>query len=335
MSAPAPSDSVVDPVASNATQSGAAAAAASSTTIAPDASRREPPAPASGASQLTGQSLAGKTGDMEQTKQLVLKALQYHQDWPTPGINFIDILPIFRSPVLFATLIDVLVHQIQTVFPSNKPDVIVGLDARGFLFGPTLALHLGLPFVPVRKSGKMPGVCYTEVYQKEYGKDEFQIQADSLQKGQKVLVVDDILATGKFFTESSIYSSSSPFRFRSRSRCRSQPRSLPYSLPHRRTLILSSLPLPCENYYRPPRPYPILGPLLGVFAAHWQVRREPRRENERVCAQNAAGSCCTRASSPSLALPPWVSLAPRVTVAIPAQDFVPRNWLLDITPFGS
>ena len=203
---PAPSDSVVDPVASNATHTGAAssvpasasASASASTTITPDASRREPPATATGASQLTGQSLAGKSGDMEQTKQLVLKALQYHQDWPNPGINFIDILPIFRSPVLFATLIDVLVHQIEVTFPSNKPDVIVGLDARGFLFGPTLALHLGLPFVPVRKSGKMPGTCYTEGYQKEYGKDEFQIQADSVQKGQKVLVVDDILATGKF-----------------------------------------------------------------------------------------------------------------------------------------
>ncbi|RYO76581.1 hypothetical protein DL766_009711 [Monosporascus sp. MC13-8B] len=192
MSAPATSDSVVEPVANNATpQSGAAPS-----TLTPDASRREPTPSAAGAAQLTSQSLTKNTKDMEQTKQLVINALQYHQDWPTPGINFIDILPIFRSPVLFASLLDVLLHQIEETFPSNKPEVIVGLEARGFLFGPTLALRLGVPFVPMRKSGKMPGTCFTEVYEKEYGKDEFQIQADSIQRGQKVLIVDDILATG-------------------------------------------------------------------------------------------------------------------------------------------
>ncbi|RYP62073.1 hypothetical protein DL770_009648 [Monosporascus sp. CRB-9-2] len=192
MSAPAPTDSLVEPVANNATsQSGA-----TPSTLIPDASRREPTPSAAGAAQLTSQSLTNIAKDMEQTKQLVISALQYHQDWPTPGVNFIDILPIFRSPVLFASLLDVLLHQIEETFPSNKPEVIVGLEARGFLFGPTLALRLGVPFVPVRKSGKMPGTCFTEVYEKEYGKDEFQIQADSIQKGQKVLIVDDILATG-------------------------------------------------------------------------------------------------------------------------------------------
>lgn len=135
---------------------------------------------------------------MEKTKQLVISALQYHPDWPTPGVNFIDILPIFRNPAIFASLLDVLIYQIEETFPSNKPEVVVGLDARGFLFGPTLALRLGVPFVPVRKSGKMPGICFTEGYEKEYGRDEFQIQADSIQKNQKVLIVDDILATGEF-----------------------------------------------------------------------------------------------------------------------------------------
>ncbi|RYP65976.1 hypothetical protein DL771_008023 [Monosporascus sp. 5C6A] len=192
MSAPAPTDSVVEPVANNAIpQSGA-----TPSTLTSDASRREPAPSAAGAAQFTSQSLTKITKDMEQTKQLVTSALQYHQDWPTPGVNFIDILPIFRSPVLFASLLDVLLHQIEETFPSNKPEVIVGLEARGFLFGPTLALRLGVPFVPVRKSGKMPGTCFTEVYDKEYGKDEFQIQADSIQKGQKALIVDDILATG-------------------------------------------------------------------------------------------------------------------------------------------
>ncbi|KAK7757936.1 adenine phosphoribosyltransferase [Diatrype stigma] len=199
MTAPAPSDSVVESVAPNATtESGAAAASTTTTTThsSPDASRREPPSSAAGTAQLPSKSLAGKPEEMEKTKQLVISALQYHPDWPTPGVNFIDILPIFRSPAIFAALLDVLVYQIEETFSSNKPEVIVGLDARGFLFGPTLALRLGVPFVPVRKSGKLPGVCFTEVYQKEYGKDEFQIQADSIQKNQKVLIVDDILATG-------------------------------------------------------------------------------------------------------------------------------------------
>ncbi|KAI1252275.1 hypothetical protein MGN70_006849 [Eutypa lata] len=192
MTAPAPSDSVVESVASNATtQSGAA-----STTHSPDASRREPTSSTAGTAQLPSKSLTGKPEEMEKTKQLVISALQYHPDWPTPGVNFIDILPIFRNPAIFASLLDVLIYQIEETFPSNKPEVVVGLDARGFLFGPTLALRLGVPFVPVRKSGKMPGICFTEGYEKEYGRDEFQIQADSIQKNQKVLIVDDILATG-------------------------------------------------------------------------------------------------------------------------------------------
>ena len=76
------------------------------------------------------------------------------------------------------------------------PDVIVGLDARGFLFGPTLALRLGAGFVPVRKHGKLPGPTETVSFQKEYGADSFQIQRYAIEKGQKVLVVDDIIATG-------------------------------------------------------------------------------------------------------------------------------------------
>jgi adenine phosphoribosyltransferase len=79
---------------------------------------------------------------------------------------------------------------------GRAPDVIVGLEARGFLFGPSLALRLGAGFVPVRKKGKLPGQTITAGYMKEYGEDLFQIQADSIKKGQSVLIVDDIIATG-------------------------------------------------------------------------------------------------------------------------------------------
>lgn len=78
----------------------------------------------------------------------------------------------------------------------SKPDVIVGLEARGFLFGPSLALALGAGFVPVRKHGRLPGPTETAAYKKEYGEDLFQIQRDAIKEGQRVLVVDDIIATG-------------------------------------------------------------------------------------------------------------------------------------------
>jgi adenine phosphoribosyltransferase len=79
---------------------------------------------------------------------------------------------------------------------DEKPDVIVGLDARGFLFAPSLALRLGAGFAPVRKKGKLPGPTEIAAFKKEYGADHFEIQSDAVKKGQKVLVVDDIIATG-------------------------------------------------------------------------------------------------------------------------------------------
>ncbi|CRG91527.1 adenine phosphoribosyltransferase [Talaromyces islandicus] len=122
-------------------------------------------------------------------------ALRQFPDFPSPGILFEDILPIFADPTLHEALLRSLELHISEAY-HQKPDVIVGLDARGFLFGPSLALRLGASFVPVRKQGKLPGPCETEAYQKEYGQDFFQMQADAVKKGQTVLVVDDIIATG-------------------------------------------------------------------------------------------------------------------------------------------
>ncbi|KAK6340007.1 adenine phosphoribosyltransferase [Orbilia blumenaviensis] len=122
-------------------------------------------------------------------------ALKQYPDFPQPGILFEDILPLFSSFEIHTKLVDALVLQVIEAFPS-KPDVIVGLDARGFLFGPTLALKLEAGFVPVRKRGKMPGECVAEKYVKEYGEDWFEMQKDVIKPGQKVLVVDDIIATG-------------------------------------------------------------------------------------------------------------------------------------------
>ena len=124
-------------------------------------------------------------------------SLRQYKDFPEPGILFEDILPIFANPELHEGLLRALQLAVEKQFGNaGKPDVVVGLDARGFLFGPSLALRMGASFVPVRKKGKLPGPCETAEYQKEYGSDFFQMQADAIKQGQKVLIVDDIIATG-------------------------------------------------------------------------------------------------------------------------------------------
>lgn len=126
------------------------------------------------------------------------QALRQFHDFPCPGVVFEDISPIFADPSLHEDLSRALELHIQSKYESrDRPDVIVGLEARGFLFGPTLALRLGAAFVPVRKKGKLPGPTLKAQYQKEYGADEFEIQRDAIKPGQKVLVVDDIIATGE------------------------------------------------------------------------------------------------------------------------------------------
>ncbi|KIM68609.1 hypothetical protein SCLCIDRAFT_883714 [Scleroderma citrinum Foug A] len=123
-----------------------------------------------------------------------------YPDFPKPGVDFLDIFPLLRDPLAFETLITHFVHHITShTIPKSvrkKVDVVVGLDARGFLLGPIIALRLGAAFVPVRKKGKLPGACVSVTYEKEYGPDTFEIQKDGVQSGQNVIVVDDLIATG-------------------------------------------------------------------------------------------------------------------------------------------
>ncbi|KAI0751327.1 adenine phosphoribosyltransferase [Daedaleopsis nitida] len=121
-------------------------------------------------------------------------------DWPKKGIVFLDIFPLLRDPVGFETLITNFVYRLTShtigLSPTKKIDVVVGLDARGFLLGPIIAMRLGAAFVPVRKKGKLPGeVVYAE-YEKEYGVDVFEMQKDAIKPGQSVVVIDDLVATG-------------------------------------------------------------------------------------------------------------------------------------------
>ncbi|KAG6180784.1 hypothetical protein E4U25_002729 [Claviceps purpurea] len=147
-------------------------------------SRRQPASSAAAAAELTS------------AKVKLRGHLRQFSDFPVPGIEFVDIMPLFASPDAHATLVAALEMQIAQTFKNDMPDVIVGLDARGFLFGPGLALRLGIGFAAVRKQGKLPGPCVTAEYIKEYGKDMFQMQQDAIKEGQKVLIVDDIIATG-------------------------------------------------------------------------------------------------------------------------------------------
>ena len=113
-------------------------------------------------------------------------------DFPKPGILFRDINPLLRSPEAMGEVLD----HLGRVCESVKPDLIVGIESRGFIVGMPLALRQGLGFIPVRKPGKLPGAVIGLDYALEYGSDRLEIQADACADGQRILVVDDLLATG-------------------------------------------------------------------------------------------------------------------------------------------
>ena len=113
-------------------------------------------------------------------------------DFPEAGILFRDITPLLLDAGAFKYAIDQLVER----FKAEQLDVIVGIESRGFLFGAPLAYQLGKPFVPVRKPGKLPAATHTAEYTLEYGSDAMQIHVDGIGSGQRVLVLDDLLATG-------------------------------------------------------------------------------------------------------------------------------------------
>ena len=113
-------------------------------------------------------------------------------DFPTPGILFKDIMPLVADPAAFRESIDRLAEWAG----PRAPDIILGAEARGFIFGGALAYALGCGFVPARKPGKLPWKTVEAIYALEYGNDTLQIHADAIAAGQRVIVLDDVLATG-------------------------------------------------------------------------------------------------------------------------------------------
>ena len=114
------------------------------------------------------------------------------QDFPTPGIKFFNITTILNDAVEYQNVFNELLQKAKTY----QPDVIVGLEARGYYFAPALALALKVPFAPIRKKGKLPYKTYCESYDLEYGSASIEIHQDAFATNQKVLIFDDILATG-------------------------------------------------------------------------------------------------------------------------------------------
>ena len=113
-------------------------------------------------------------------------------DWPKEGILFYDIMPLLAAPEAFEAAVDALCAD----FAEADIEYIAAVEARGFIFGAAVARKLGAGFVPIRKEGKLPGQTESITYDLEYGTDTLEIQGDAIQSGAKVLMVDDLLATG-------------------------------------------------------------------------------------------------------------------------------------------
>lgn len=125
-------------------------------------------------------------------EELLLSRIRDVADYPEPGVMFKDITPLLADPSAFTALTGALAD----IAIRNEATKIVGLEARGFILGAPVAVRAGLGFIPVRKAGKLPGATLSQAYDLEYGSAEIEVHAEDLAAGDRVLVVDDVLATG-------------------------------------------------------------------------------------------------------------------------------------------
>ncbi|MFE2285791.1 adenine phosphoribosyltransferase [Streptomyces sp. NPDC059443] len=127
-----------------------------------------------------------------EVRDLLLSRITDVADYPKPGVMFKDITPLLADPKAFGALTDALV-ELAAKYGATK---IVGLEARGFILAAPVAVQAGIGFVPVRKAGKLPGATLLQSYDLEYGSAEIEIHAEALDAGDRVMVIDDVLATG-------------------------------------------------------------------------------------------------------------------------------------------
>ena len=124
---------------------------------------------------------------------IIRNSIREIKDWPEKGVVFRDITTLLQNPCAFHKVIDILVAR----YKDAKLDVVAGLDARGFIFGPILAYELGIGFVPIRKKGKLPYATVSESYTLEYGDvTTVELHTDAVKSGDRVVIVDDLIATG-------------------------------------------------------------------------------------------------------------------------------------------
>ncbi|HEY8479309.1 MAG TPA: adenine phosphoribosyltransferase [Spirillospora sp.] len=129
---------------------------------------------------------------MVDLQKLILERIRDVDDYPKPGVVFKDITPLLADHVAFAGVVDAIVNH----HGRGTIDKIVGIEARGFILAAPVAYHFGAGFVPVRKKGKLPSQTREETYDLEYGTETIEIHLDALEPGDRVLIVDDVLATG-------------------------------------------------------------------------------------------------------------------------------------------
>ncbi|MDK0518430.1 adenine phosphoribosyltransferase [Streptomyces sp. ML-6] len=132
------------------------------------------------------------TSTTESTRELLLSRIRDVPDYPKPGVIFKDITPLLADPSAFTALTDTLAE----LCVRHGATKVVGLEARGFILAAPVAVRAGLGFVPVRKAGKLPGATLSQAYELEYGTAEIEIHAEDLSVGDRIMVIDDILATG-------------------------------------------------------------------------------------------------------------------------------------------
>jgi adenine phosphoribosyltransferase len=125
-------------------------------------------------------------------EQQIKSAIRDIPDFPKPGIVFKDITPILKDPLLCGGIVDTFVSELNGI----HIDAVAGIESRGFLFGLTLATRLGVPFIPVRKAGKLPFTIKQKAYMLEYGTAIIELHTDAFEAGQHILIHDDLLATG-------------------------------------------------------------------------------------------------------------------------------------------
>jgi adenine phosphoribosyltransferase len=132
-------------------------------------------------------------------EQQIKSVIRDIPDFPKPGIVFKDVTPILKDPILCENIVDAFAEKLK----GTRIDVVAGIESRGFLFGLSLAMKLGVPFIPVRKAGKLPYTIKQKVYELEYGTATIEMHTDAFEQGQYILIHDDLLATGGTVTAAS------------------------------------------------------------------------------------------------------------------------------------